>query len=34
MSSDHETLNVKLESYTNNPGLGDLVMLSGFFGIN
>lgn len=29
---DHETQNVKLEFYPNNPGFGDLVMLSGFSG--
>lgn len=26
--------NIKSESYTNNPGFGELVMLSGFFGIS
>lgn len=33
ISSDHGAWNVKPDSYTNNPGFGELVMLSGFFGV-
>lgn len=32
ISSDHGVWKIKSESYTNNPGFGELVMLSGFFG--
>lgn len=34
ISSDHGVWNIKSETYTNNSGFGELVMLSGFFGID